>query len=465
MRPRRKSFYVASKRIKDNANATLSLSQSAISEVPSKRTPPKRLAKTTPSPVRSSARLKGIDPTISDSNVPSKRQKRTNNSISPKNVANEIDGDHLETNYEVNDVPANAIPPCRSVTICLDRLSPETIKRYLKGSKPPPRRFSTSHAEVASGSVTAKKVLLRRCTVNLERMDLSQINALPTIREAESENEADLIEPVIDHDEPEETDSSHFEVFEDDLSERNEPSPDMEMSNSEDDFEYDGHNDELQENVPFIDENMNAIVEKSPEIMLTGTTTTFYESNDDDDMSSEISDQNLQSPLHESTALQAMDYHSDESRESSISLSRMDLDADDESSAHASEASTYFSLAVQPVNNQPILSSQTHSYISWNVNRSISSDDDSLAVGYPTTSNENLSEVAEPLKRGFIDSPYVSYGAIIKFKTIKFAVNCFDHNDKSIKLHFLSKFCRNHLSALNKDFTGYLLMSETTGRI
>lgn len=79
--------------------------------------------------------------------------------------------------------------------------------------------------------------------------------------------------------------------------------------------------------------------------------------------------------------------------------------------------------------------------------------------------NERLCqfEVIEPPKC-FVDSSKVSYSAIVKFNGATFSVNHFDHRDKSIEHHFLSKFDRAHFPALST-FEGTLWVSETTGKL
>lgn len=64
----------------------------------------------------------------------------------------------------------------------------------------------------------------------------------------------------------------------------------------------------------------------------------------------------------------------------------------------------------------------------------------------------------------FIDSPKVSFNAIVQLERATFAVNYFDHRDGSIEHHFLGKFDRVHFPALNT-FEGTLWVSQITGKI
>lgn len=63
----------------------------------------------------------------------------------------------------------------------------------------------------------------------------------------------------------------------------------------------------------------------------------------------------------------------------------------------------------------------------------------------------------------FFDSNCISYGPFVKYQSDTFAVNSFFHGNGAIQHHFLSKFCRSYLAALNEQFTGHLYTTEVTG--
>lgn len=127
------------------------------------------------------------------------------------------------------------------------------------------------------------------------------------------------------------------------------------------------------------------------------------------------------------------------------------------------ESTIYFS-PVPIVQNQQIQSSQTREPIPWYINGSFTGE--SIAAHCSSSSNF-LTDDVEP-KKGFIDSTFLSYRPFITYKSDKFAINCFDHGDKSIKHHFLSKFNRFHFPALNycaSSLKGFLYTTKITAHL
>lgn len=116
-----------------------------------------------------------------------------------------------------------------------------------------------------------------------------------------------------------------------------------------------------------------------------------------------------------------------------------------------------------PALNQQLQFSHTAVFIPWNPGSGISEDLDAVHCSRRSVDSVSEAGVVEP-KKYFIDSSNISYGHLIKYGSVTLSVNCFNHGDRSIEHHFLSKFCRGFIAEINSDFKGYIYASNTTGR-
>lgn len=452
VRERRKSFFEAKRRIADLAST---LSQSTIVESPkTKRT--KRQDSPEP-PSRRSNRLRGIRAAECSLNIVTRRQTRsakTKNNL--RNRTESID-DLTSNNVEIVE-QAQKIQK-RRVTVNLEILSQETMNKWLGiVERPPQPDLSTSQPARNIVQVSPRKITNRRCTVNLQRMDMSSYRVLPTIEE-QAQLEDDIQSPELDVEQPE---------------------PDVQLPDFDiqpEDFDVPIERFEDVTIEPIEDVLMDDVARQSQ------TDTQTYVNT----FSSIISDQNMSlyfqaarpstpSPPHRMSlddrpltprklVEDMMDTEFEDSQCTTISLDCMNLSVNEDDN---STQSTYFHMptiptrAMVPFRNRCLQSSQTNTQISWSLHRSVS--DDSIAVGYSQSTSEYFSDagVIEP-KKGFIDSNRISYGPLIKYQTDTFAVNLFDHGNEAIQYHFLSKFCRSYFAALNAQFTGHLYVTEITG--
>lgn len=478
VRERRKSFFEASRRITEMANTS---SQSTIFESPKKKRSRRQEQSDETihhAPARRSNRLRGIQvPQLSLSGIVTRRQTRSakskNNSKNQNEPANDEGGDasHSRVSDDPSPVQANKIQ-CRRVTVYLERLNIGTMRELFDIGNPPERRLSSHQPSDSVIHVSPRKITTRRCTIDVDRMDFSSYRPLPTIEEHVQEdvdNEAEIQDEL----EIEQYDPPQLDV--------QIPELDIQLVDDIDKQTDETLNEPVEEMEVEETEPIHSL--SAAEVMQTQSSAKTFV----DTLSSIISDQNKTMYMRPSTPtltqrtsadstltpgklVQMMETQSDDTEDSSLSLSQMNLGRDED------VASTYFHTSVDrasanhgramvPFRNNHLQSSQTDTQISWNLHRSIS--DDSLAVGYSQSySDINTSDTAviEP-KKCFIDSEHISYGCFIKYSKDTFAVNCFDHGNTVIKHHFLSKFCRTYFSALNPHFTGHLWMTNTTGML
>ncbi|XP_055297587.1 uncharacterized protein LOC129566075 [Sitodiplosis mosellana] len=456
VRERRKSFYEAIRRI---ADLTLIPSQSTIVESPKRKIARRQEP---PKPPRRSNRLRGIHVAESSLNIPIRRQTRSNKTqTNSTNVANAA------------QQPRKI--QCRRVTVALERMSTQTMNEMLgiENSTVPP--FSPPALAASIVHVSPRRIATRRCTVNLERMDLSSYRVLPPIEES------------VHEDQPEQQDELVVEQPELEIELSSAPTPAIELPLQ--DIELRGLDDSdiimQMEDLPVED----VAIEEDVSVDTLTETEAVAEILVDTMSSFGLFQLGLPRPStptpppRQRTSLDApltpgkivdemMDTDSEHSQDCIVSLSRMNLSVDTDSEVLAS---TYFHLpsetslrpcrALVPFRNRHQQSSQTETMISWTPHGSISQD--SIAVECSQSMSDIFCDqtgIVEP-KKGFIDSDRISYGAIVKYRTDTFAVNCFDHGDDTIRYHFLSKFCRSYCAALNSQFTGKLCTTKTTARL
>lgn len=491
MRQRRKSYFEANRRISILAE---------IAAIPSQSTIVERLQKQPTQPVRASNRLKGIGVSDASLIIVSKRQTRSKNLKNRMNQLNEA------LSKDVTNVEQPRKIQCRRVTVALERMNTDTINDFLGIEQPQNVVRLSQPIQVSPSKITTRrctinlrriempatnvidvspakikirrsqvnvlpmaattdanpndilmsptKITARRCTVNLQRMDFSKYRELSTIDEQEHGRGRER--------EPEQIEIEHEVELEHELADGFEPQQPI-------DYDEVPSSTEFQARISLMD---TLSAEEG-----------FQIENDviDNTMSTIISDQNIRNatipsispelPFTPSTIVaEAMEMQQNDSKESIISLDRMNLDDDQTTYFHETDASqsTHLTQTLRPTRNQLLQSSQTHTQISWFVHGSCS--DDSIAVGYSQSNtgdlndsgSERLSNVVE-LKKSFIDSPHISFDSFIKYERNTFAVNHFDHGNENIRIHFLSKFCRAHFPALNEQFTGHLFTTRTTG--
>lgn len=374
-----------------------------------------------------------------------KRQKSRPNKVIPSKIQmrrNTIAVNNRELNDLINFEPPSQIPLMRDFTIQLDRLNSETYNQYRRAPTAPKPKES-----IACNSRAAKKIINRRCTVNIDRIDHGEIQSQPSPSIADS-----LLASSSSHSQ---SSSLH--------------GPGKSIGPS------------VDSGLP-IDRVESSDVEPRER---TGDTT-FYES---DEMSSVISLQNhsmsqsLFTHTQVSSALGGNEYNNamDVDGLSDISSHHagcgtcasastcFDEDADDEDDPN-DKASTYCpSLPpLTPINIQQLLLSQTSQYHNWDLNRS--SSNNSIAVqcdggggGAPTTTQFNSSGDQSASNKCFIDSPHISYGEFVTYGNETFPINCLDHDNQNIRHHFLNKYTSENIRALNTSFHGNLWVTEITG--
>lgn len=456
VRERRKSFFEAKRRIADLAST---LSQSTIVESPKKKRT-KRQDPPSYQTARRSNRLRGIQAVECSLNNITRRQTRSAKIKS--NLRNRTESiDELPFNDVENMGIPQKIGLCRRVTVEVELLNTETLNELLGIERPPEPDLSSSQPARNIVRVSPREISTRRCSVRMERMDMSSYRVLPTIEE-QVQIEDDVQSPELDVEQPE----SDVQL----------PRFDIQLPDF-DDFDVPI---EPMENVPI--EPIEDVPMDDAERQSQTDTQTYVHA-----FSSIISDKNMTlylraarpstpSPPPHRMSLEnrpltprklveeMMDAELEDSQCTTISLDRMNIHEDDDDDT----PSTYFHVPTQPprivmpFRNRYLLSSQTNTQISWPLNRSAS--DDSIAVGYSQSTSEYFSDagVIEP-KKGFIDSNHISYGPFVKYQSDTFAVNLFDHKNEKIQYHFLSKFCRSYFAALNTQFTGQLYTTKITG--
>lgn len=363
-----------------------------------------------------------------------------------KLCANKINGQQIETRRKsitvnawkmgdlMNFEPANDIPKMRDVCVRLERLDIDTINACGQNKRKPVRR-RTIQSILCNGQ-EAKKIIERRCTVNIDRIELSQ-----------------------DNEERPQSPLSH------ELSKSNAQTSDSGLPPDR--------------------------VESSEDERGQNKISTYY-GTDDGELSSNISDQNesaslapiqlsLQQAQEElSNIRNDIEFHDpNEIDRISVTLnscSRIDfdasndIDADDENDSN-DDASTYCSglLPLTPINIQQMHLSQASQYIDWGFDRSTSNNStNTMAVHCDTSPRSKITQYGScggqsAINKCFVDSPYVSYGKFIEYGNEMFAINCLDNNNLSIRHHFLTKFSSDHIHALNLYFQGNLWVSEITG--
>lgn len=431
MRERRKSFYTAQRRIstqKDepSSQSTVAPSQKRPRRGQTNQSDPPQSNGRVEAPQSSGRRKPTNTPAVrNNNNIISKNpsNSQSNTAKGPKNlkhIKNVINIDELRTNQTVN-----IVKPCvvrkRRVTVAVDRMAPEIVNRYRENDDNARQNISVSQP-VQRSPPDLNKIATRRYTVNLERMDFSKYrNRLPPIPEATPPDAASSVMVQKPRQAPINVPPKTFDIMSRLLP--SVVSNRMEIDDPSDTFEESG----IQLENLRLDNHEDA----DDETEMTINT-------------SHVSAQSVSTYLTKATVIPA---HR-KPREPILS---------------DSDTSTHDSLGgVIPVAQQQVLSSQTREPISWLINNSVS--DNSLIVNACKSGNESLSDtsVVEP-RIGFIDSPHVSYEAIVRFEDTQFSVNQFDQSDKSIQDYFLSKFSRTHFGALNATFKGRLYVTATTG--
>lgn len=156
IRERRKSFHLATQRISEYSNS-LNLSQSTIFEAGNSE-------KSSPRPTRRSEHFKCSTTPIVSSSTPKKRKSSSNKSkheAAPKT---------LRIANRTNESPT-ATMSAEWPKIRLNRMSIEFINQQLSGSQTKPQSQS-----MAFNGVKAKKIIARRCAINLVREDFPAID-------------------------------------------------------------------------------------------------------------------------------------------------------------------------------------------------------------------------------------------------------------------------------------------------
>lgn len=433
MRERRKSFYTAQRRI--SAQKDEPSSQSTVA--PSQKRPRRGQANQSDPPQsngrveapQSSGRLKPTNtPAVqNNNNIISKNRPNSNTAKGPKNlrhIKNVIDIDKLRTNQTVN-----IVKPCvvrkRRVTVALDRMPPEIVNQYRKNDDDARENITVSQP-VQRSPPDLKKIATRRYTVNLDRMDFSKYrNKLPPIPEATPPDAASSVLVQKPRQPPVNVPTETFDIMSRLL-------PSVASNRMETD-----------DNGPADMEDPSDTFEESG-IQLENLRLDDHEDADDETGMTDTSHVSTQSDTTYLTQASVVPtYRKPKKR----------ILSDSDTSTHESLG------GVIPVAQQQLLSSQTREPVPWLIDNSVS--DNSLIVNPSKSGNESLSDssVAEP-RIGFIDSPHVSYGAIVRSEKTKFSVNQFDQN---VEAFFLSKFSRTHFTALNATFRGCLYATAITG--
>lgn len=402
-----------------------------------------RQAEPSQSPNLNSNRMSDVPET--SNGVESREQNTHSNQASPVKIDNNLTSiavNGRELNDVVNFRPApNQMPATRDFRIKLIRLDSETIKRYL-GIRPRPTRRLTIAESIRCDSPAATKIINRRCTVNIDRVQIGQ----------QHQND-EQSQPI--------------------------PSP----------SEFAPSDSAAKSNVRFVDSGVPTDRVESGEIEDDQMSVSTYFS-EPSEKSSEISVQdNVVSPsllMYSSKVrddIGAMDVdqcgecndidpvliaNDDDVRGSRAKVNESDGDADSENDSD-DNASTYCSgiPGCTPIELHQLLISQTSQYLTWEFDRSSTN---SIAVQYdaggPGVSDHiDSRDVQSTLNKCFIDSPHISYGNLITYGNETFAVNCLDHGDEAIQHHFLSKFSRSNIHALDTYFNGNLWVTEITGTL
>lgn len=452
---RRKSFYDAKRRITECAKR-LNSSQSTIAEEKKIRTraqptraQPKRTQPTRSQPTRS----KGSNAPVISSTAINKRQTRSSKTKPEKVKRRRNAVDAVEQNPSSSNehqelakyVPEEEIPRMRSFVLKLDKMSDDFVNRHLLLNRPP---MSQS---MSCDSDEARKIINRRCTVNLDRADLSASGAKRTIDENENQIEPQLpVHPPTS--EVEDDVATFYESDHESSSVISNQNRTLLLQEESMDTAYGTQNeasgDEEQETMDVDSDGVESVVLRI-----------------DVELAQLSSSLQAQVSNHRGEEIRpVINVHTQQPEYNGISVNRMDLDLNTDETHATQDASTqdtvYFSELPQRVTTQEQRTSQTLNYVRWNITGSLSNPD---AAQGPSSENDISREgsTVEP-KKCFIDSSLVSYGAFIEYKAAKFAINRFDHGDESIQDHFLSKFDRAHFSALST-MNGYLWTSETTG--
>lgn len=438
MRERRKSFYAAQRRI-----ATQKDEPSSQSTMASSQKRPRRGQMHQSDPPQSNGRVEApkssgrVKPTNAlavrnNNNVISKNRpnSQSNTAKGPnnlKNIKNVIDIDKLPTDQTVK-----IVKPCvvkkRRVTVALDRIAPEVLDRYRTNDNNAQQNISVSQP-VQRLPPDLNKIATRRYTVTLERMDFSKYrNTLPPIPEATPPDAASSVLVQKPRQSPINVPTKTFDIMS-----RLLPSV---VSNRM----------EIDDNGPAHMEDPSDTFEES-EIQLKNLRLDDQDDADDETEMTDISHKSTQSDATYLTQATVITAHRKPQRP---------ILSDSDTSTHESLGH------VIPVAQQQLLSSQTREPVSWLINNSVS--DNSLIVNPSKSSNASLSDssLVEP-RIGFIDSPHVSYEAIVRSERTQFSVNQFDESDKSVQHFFLSKFSRTHFAALNATFRGRLFVTAITG--
>lgn len=356
---------------------------------------------------------------------------------------------------------------CRPVKVLLQRLPKETMDRWLG-------------IQVPREVVVPKKIITRRCTILLERIDLSNYQVQPMIEENEDEltvREFDLAPPksIVQIEEL-------AELIDEPMAELIDEMPQVQKDVTTAMEICDEICPETSHEKSSIISNQNLLRTLDVKLEAKRHSRQMHEdvssiiTNGNNVMSSIVSDQNVSlSAISRGRSTPKMNFtprsiiaealKAGKHRDTTHPMNRLNLNTSYDATTYfhvpTGEASTHLSPVVA-VRNRQVQSSQTQTRIPWDLVRSVSIS--SLNAQYSRTSNENSSDAGVFVpKKGFIDSPYVSYHSFVVHKTGKFAINCFDHGDETIQYNFLSKFNRIHFSALNSQFKGYLYTSETTG--
>lgn len=456
LRPRRKSFYIASQRIFDysnSTNATKSKDHSPETKLSNKR----------------QTRSKSRTSPVIDDNTSTKR--KTNSS--------KIDSDVIEsaTTDLVLSSPLTGIS-AEWPKVQLNRLSQGTINLHLNGIQNLPEFQSMS-----CNSQKALKIMKRRCTVNLVREDFTKFDenlnqSQPGFQSMSSNSQKaqkimkrrwpvnyvreffdENLNRVEQQSQQHITSQHQIDDHDDVLSTKNSP----EQPNDQDEistfYESDNrkvsnisylikqpslHNDDETDAQFYpMSADFDAIL-KCKRMKIQDDATTFYESIGGNNANT--SNRNTPyKPVNRLSLLRPQQFVDDTDDDS---------DSDEEIPIQSTQA-------IVPFRTQQFRTSQTVNYIPWRVSTS--------TMGHSTSVQYQRSQIASPnaaslseTKKCFIDSSDVMYGSIVNVKNNEFAVNCFDHGNPSIKHHFISKFDRTLFESL-RSFNHDLWVSEITG--
>lgn len=389
-----------------------------------------------------------------------------------------------ELNELVDLAPSNEIPMVKDIFIRLDRLDSATIQQYLGNSGRPMRQSPAENPKsMACNGPTARRIINRRCTVNMDRIDVSQHQP------RHHDNNVQL-EPSLPTPQP--------------------PAADL-LSSSPHETEkaIDQSDDDADSSVVTPDSGLPSDRVDSPEVepdqadQMSDASTYFEEEIEETAHADEEGESAMDSEsisvqnfvVTQSQLMVARERYEDmnanfsyDSRDFDVTAA-VDAEADDE---HDSDdnSSTYCSgnyrftiiIAINilcvllylqlsgvpgltPVNITQLLLSQASQYHAYDFDRS--SSNCSVDVNYDggETSGQFGSRAGEQYTRSklFVDSANISYGTFVQYDKETFAINSLDHDKKTIRHHFLSKFSRDNIGAINTYTQGNLYMTETTG--